>query len=84
MSNIRTDLNTLFEEEEKKAREIFLQEEAAYAALPQAEKDRINAEREARMEAMAADLEAAGDDEEDDDEDDDDEDDEDETDGEVV
>lgn len=36
----------------EKGQAEIAQEKAAWAALPQSEKDRLNAEREARLEAM--------------------------------
>jgi len=63
-------LNDLFAEDEAirlaKVRREIEAEDAAWAALPQAEKDRIIAEREAAWSALEEDEE--GDDEEDDDE----------------
>jgi hypothetical protein len=56
MSDKRVTLGDLFLEEEtrllEKGREEIAQEKAAWDALPQSEKDRINAEREAKYANM--------------------------------
>jgi hypothetical protein len=79
MSDKRVTLGDLFLEEEtrlvEKARVEIAQEKAAWDALPQADKDRINAEREAQYENMVPDN--PDDDEQDEEQEEEEEDDED-------
>jgi len=76
-----TNIWDLFKEEEERRleaeRKIIAAEDAAWQALPQAERDRINAEREAKWDALfsALDDEALEDEDEDEDEDEEDNDD---------
>ncbi len=76
-----TNIWDLFKEEEERRleaeRKIIAAEDAAWQALPQAERDRINAEREAKWDAFfsALDDEALEDEDEDEDEDEEDNDD---------
>ena len=69
------DIWDLFKEEEERRveaeRKIIAAEDAAWRALPQAERDRISAERQARLEALfsAADPEDEDDGDGDDDDD---------------
>lgn len=64
-------MNDIFAEEEARLRAAYLiekaAEDAAYAALPQSEKDRLQAERDAFWSALADACEAAVDEDEDDD-----------------
>jgi len=77
-----TNIWDLFNEEEerllKEGRAEIAAEDAAWQALPQAERDRINAEREAKWDAFfsgVSDDEALEDEDEDEDEDEEDNDD---------
>jgi hypothetical protein len=69
-----TNIWDLYKEEEERRveaeRKIIAAEDAAWRALPQAERDRISAERQARLEALFG---AEDSDEDDEDEDEDDE-----------
>jgi hypothetical protein len=68
-----TDIWEWFREEEERRleaeRKIIAAEDAAWAALPQAERDRIIAEREAKWEALPDEPETDDEDEEEDDDD---------------
>jgi hypothetical protein len=75
-----TDIWELFREEEERRvqeeRKLIVAEDAVWAALPQAERDRIIAEREAKWDALFSALDVEADEEDDEDaeeEDDDDE-----------
>ena len=72
-----TNIWDLFNEEEERRvaaeRKLIAAEDAAWQALPQAERDRITAEREAKWDAL---FSAAPDDEEPEDEDEDEDEDE--------
>lgn len=69
-----TDIWELFREEEERRvqeeRKLIAVEDAAWNALPQAERDRIIAEREAKWEALSDEPETDDEDEEEDDDDD--------------
>jgi hypothetical protein len=69
-----TNIWDLYKEEEERRveaeRKIIAAEDAAWRALPQAERDRISAERQARLEALFG-AEDSDEDEDDDDEDED-------------
>jgi hypothetical protein len=68
-----TDIWELFREEEERRvqeeRKLIVAEDAVWAALPQAERDRIIAEREAKWEALSDEPETDDEDEEEDDDD---------------
>jgi hypothetical protein len=72
-----TDIWELFREEEERRvaaeRKLIAVEDAAWNALPQAERDRIIAEREAKWEALSDEPETDVEDEEEEEDDDDDE-----------
>jgi hypothetical protein len=67
-----TDIWELFREEEERRvqeeRKLIAVEDAAWNALPQAERDRIIAEREAKWEALSDEPETDDEEEDDDDE----------------
>lgn len=68
------DMNELFQQEEDKAlaqiRTEMAEEQKRWDALPQAERDRLNAERQTRLEALFDDVGDEASEDEDEDEDD--------------
>ena len=68
-----TDIWDMFNEEEERRvaaeRKLIAAEDAAWQALPQAERDRINAEREAKWDALFSEEEPEDEDEGDNDDD---------------
>jgi hypothetical protein len=68
-----TNIWDLFKEEEERRveaeRKLIAAEDAAWQALPQAERDRINAEREAKWDALFSEEEPEDEDEGDNDDD---------------